>query len=168
MLKENPELDGTSITINLPMAQVLDKSFNVRINSIVNRYGIAHNRIGLEFTERAILENFDQLQHIMEQLSQDGYKFYLDDFGSGYSNFNCLLQLPFRYIKLDMQLIRQDLSSSGEQRLGLIGILTQFLHAIGLTIIAEGIETNEEAAALSDIGVDRIQGYIHARPMSEK
>ena len=104
----------------------------------------------------------------MEQFSRDGYCFYLDDFGAGYSNFNCLLQLPFSNIKLDMNLIRMDLMPDGQQRLGLIKTLTSFLHDLNMTVIAEGIETPAEAAALSEIGTDRVQGFIYARPMPEE
>ena len=167
MLNEHPELNDTSITVNLPMTQMLDRSCHVLMNSIADRYGIAHSRIGIEFTERAILENFEQIQTVMDQFYKDGYRFYLDDFGAGYSNFNCLLQLPFSNIKLDMNLIRMDISHDGQQRLGLIKTLTGFLHDLRMVVIAEGIETPEEASALSSIGADRIQGYIYARPMDE-
>ncbi len=167
LLKEHPELKNTSIAINLPMAQLLDKSFNAHVNCIVDSYGIAHERIGLEFTERAILENFEQVQNVMNLFTQDGYRFYLDDFGAGYSNFNCLLQLPFHNIKLDMNLTRMDITADGRQQLGLIKTLTGFLRDIDMTVVAEGVETVEAARALESMGVDRIQGYIYARPMPE-
>lgn len=167
MLREHPELNDTSITINLPMTQMLDRSCHTLMNSITERYGVAHRRIGIEFTERAVLENFEQIQTVMEEFVNDGYRFYLDDFGAGYSNFNCLLQLPFSNIKLDMNLIRMDISHDGQQRLGLIKTLTGFLHDLSMVVIAEGIETPEEVSALSSIGADRIQGYIYARPMAE-
>lgn len=167
MLKENPELDGTSISINLPMTQMLDKSCLVLMNSITDRYGIAHNRIGIEFTERAILENFNQIKIVMEQFVKDGYRFYLDDFGAGYSNFNCLLQLPFENIKLDMHLIHLDITRDGQQRIGLIRTLTGFLHELNMVVTVEGIETEQEVKTLKEIGADRIQGYFYARPMNK-
>lgn len=168
ILKEHPELENTSVAINLFMAQMLEKDFRKRVNAIVDRYGIAHNRIGLEFTERAILENFAQIQSVMEQFTKDGYRFYLDDFGAGYSNFNCLLQLPFSNIKLDMNLIHMDIASNGAQRLGLVKTLSDFLHGQDMVVIAEGVETTDEAQVLTDMGVDRIQGYVFARPMPEE
>jgi len=167
MLRDNPELDGTTVGVNLPMAQMLESGFIKRVNSIVDSYGISHDRIGLEFTERAILENFEQIQSVMDRFAKDGYRFYLDDFGAGYSNFNCLLQLPFANIKLDMDLIRMDISSNGVQNLGLVRTLSRFLHEMNLNVIAEGVETSEVAGVLNDIGIDRIQGYIYARPMPE-
>ena len=103
----------------------------------------------------------------METLTQQGYRFFLDDFGSGYSNFNCLLQLPFQIIKLDMNLIRMDIAADGSQRLGLVRTLIQFLHEIGMVVTAEGIETSEAAQTLKNLEIDRIQGYIYAKPMDE-
>ena len=166
-LRDHPELNGVSVGVNLPMVQMLGKDFRVRLNSIVNQYGIDHERICLEFTERAIPENFEQAQQTMWELRRDGYHFYLDDFGEGYSNFNCLLQLPFQIIKLDMNLIRMDIAADGSQRLGLVRTLIQFLHEIGMVVTAEGIETSEAAQTLKNLEIDRIQGYIYAKPMDE-
>ena len=167
LLKEHPELK-VSIGVNLPMAQLLDRAFSVRLDGMVRQYDIDRSKIGLEFTERAILENFEQIRHVMAALTDQGYCFYLDDFGSGYSNFNCLLQLPFQNIKLDAGLVKMDLSETGEGEEGLICRLADFLHGRNLQIIAEGVETEEEAVRLSQFGVDRIQGYVYARPMPEE
>ena len=145
------------------MAQLLEKSFHTRLNSIVNRYGIDHSQICLEFTERAILDNFIKTKYIMERLSDDGYRFYLDDFGSGYSNFNCLLQLPFQFIKLDASLIRY--SADGKADYGLIRTLTSLFHNMELKVIAEGAESPQDVENLREQGIDRIQGYVYARPM---
>jgi len=168
LLKEHEELKDVNISINLPMAQMLEKGFIVRMNSVLDSYGLTHDRIGLEFTEREILENFQQIKAVMENFTQSGYRFYLDDFGSGYSNFNCLLQLPFNSIKLDMALIRLDIGADGEERLGLVKPLTGFLHSLKLRVVAEGVETRQMAEALENMGVDKIQGYYYAKPMPEE
>lgn len=167
-LKDNPQLPVQCVGVNLPMAQLMDKSFIVRLNSIADGYGIEHSRIGLEFTERAILDNFQIIRSVMRQFSNEGYRFYLDDFGEGYSNFNCLLQLPFQFIKLDATLIRMDLGKEGEQSLGLTRILTDFLHGLNVQVIAEGVESLKAAEFLRDQGVDKIQGYAYAQPMAEQ
>lgn len=164
-LREHPELDGVSVGVNLPMAQLLDNSVIVRINGILGQYGIDHSRIGLEFTERAILENFEQTSRVMWRFRNEGYRFYLDDFGEGYSNFNCLLQLPFQIIKLDKKLVRMELTANGDKCLGLTQRLISFLHERNLQVIAEGVENEEDAEKLRSQGVDRIQGYVYARPM---
>lgn len=163
MLKFSPKLEGVSVSINLPMNQLLEKGFVPRFISIVNQAGIDHHRICIEFTERAILDNFQQTQKVMDQLTQEGFRFYLDDFGSGYSNFNCLLQLPFHIIKLDTCLAH--FKKSGLSNYAMIRTLTKLFHDMDLIVVAEGAETQEEVQALTEQGVDRIQGYALARPM---
>jgi EAL domain-containing protein (putative c-di-GMP-specific phosphodiesterase class I) len=166
LLKEHPELGVASVGINLPMAQLLDKSFMIRLNSIVDGAGIAHRRICLEFTERAILENFQQTLDIMETLTQQGYRFFLDDFGMGYSNFNCLLKLPFTTVKLDRSLTSTVLSNKNEQNI--VYMLTELFHRMDLKVVAEGAETEDQVNVLKEFGVDRIQGYYYAKAMDIK
>ena len=98
----------------------------------------------------------------MEQLTRDGYRFYLDDFGSGYSNFNCLLQLPFQFIKLDAGLIHDSQADHG-----LIRTLCTLFHNMNLKVIAEGAETQQDVENLKKYGIDRIQGYYFAKPMPD-
>ena len=166
ILQQDWALDDVSVSVNVPMAQLLDKGFVTRLNSIVDRAGIAHRRICLEFTERAILDTFEQTKEVMERLTANGYRFFLDDFGAGYSNFNCLLQLPFQVIKLDAGLVRDNRGKTRD--LSIVGMLTELMHNLGLQVIAEGVETMEEVEKLRGIGVDRIQGYALARPMPEE
>ena len=163
MLRDNPQLQNLSVSINLPMAQLLENGFVPRFVSIVNQAGISHHRICLEFTERAILENFHQTQTIMQQLVLEGFRFYLDDFGAGYSNFNCLLQLPFQIIKLDTGLIHSGADNTANS--AIVHTLTSLFHDMNLVVVAEGAETMEEVQLLNAQGVDRIQGYALARPM---
>jgi len=165
-LKEHPELNGVSVSVNLPMPQLLEKGFAARLNGIVDQAGVQHRRICLEFTERAILENFQRTQGVMEQLTQEGFRFFLDDFGTGYSNFNCLLQLPFQIIKLDACLVQT--GANGRNDFGMVRTLTNLFHGMELDVIAEGAETAEDVAALKAQGVDRIQGFALARPMPEE
>ena len=165
LLRTYPQLQGISVSVNVPMPQLLEKGFATRLNSIVDRAGIPHRNICLEFTERAILENFEKTKDIMEQLTKDGYRFYLDDFGTGYSNFNCLLQLPFQIVKLDACLVKQ--KENPGQNSDIVRTLTRMFHDMKLEVIAEGAETEYEVEALAEKGVDRIQGFALARPMPE-
>ena len=163
LLKNTPELEHVSVAINLPMTQLLEKGFVPRFTSIVHQAGINHRQICIEFTERDILENFQKTQGVMEQLAQEGFRFYLDDFGAGYSNFNCLLQLPFQIIKLDTCLVHS--RKRGMPDYTMVRTLTKLFHDMRLVIVAEGVETDQEVQALTEQGVDRIQGYALARPM---
>ena len=87
----------------------------------------------------------------------------LDDFGAGYSNFNCLLQLPFQIIKLDTGLVHS--GKNGKPNDSMVHTLTNLFHGMDLVVVAEGAETPEEVQILKEQGVDRIQGFALARPM---
>jgi len=163
LLKYTPKLDHVSVSVNLPMDQLLEKGFVPRLVSIVNEAGIDPSRICLEFTERVNLENFRQTLEIMQRLNQEGFRFFLDDFGTGYSTFNCLLQLPFKIIKLDTGLVHS--GKNGTADYALVRTLSKLFHDMDLTVVAEGVETQEEVQLLREQGVDRIQGYALARPM---
>ena len=154
-----PELENVSVSINIPMAQLAEKGFVPRFIGTVDQADIAHRRICLEFTERTILDSFTQTQNVMKQLTDDGFRFYLDDFGVGYSNFNCLMQLPFQIIKIDAGLTHSNASTN------VVQALTRIFHDMSLHVVAEGAETAEEVRTLTEIGVDRIQGYFYAKPM---
>ena len=163
MLKKNPELGDVSVSINMPQTQLIEKGFIPRFTGIVDQAGIEHRRICIEFTERAILENFSQTMDVMEELTQNGFRFYLDDFGVSYSNFNCLHKLPFQVIKLDPCLVH--IGKDGKPDYSTVRALTKLFHEMELTVVAEGAETEEEVRLLTEQGVDRIQGFFLARPM---
>lgn len=155
-LSAHPQLSSISVSINLPMTQLLDGGFVTRMNSIVDRYNINHEQICLEFTERELLDTFKKTREVMNELVSDGYQFYLDDFGTGYSNFHRMLQLPFQFIKLDKSLVHSA---------DLVRTLTNLFHDMHLKVVVEGTETIEDVKAMEDCGVDSIQGYYFAKPM---
>lgn len=161
-LSENRELDGIRASVNLPMVQLVDPSFEDKLNAVVDSYGISHDRISFEFTERVIIENLELAEKNMRRLVKTGYTFYLDDFGVGYSNFNCVLQLPLRTVKLDASITG---SADRLKETNMVYILTDLFHDMGLHVVAEGAETLEQVELLKSYGVDGIQGYYFAKPM---
>jgi EAL domain-containing protein (putative c-di-GMP-specific phosphodiesterase class I) len=163
-MASNPELRYISVSVNVPMSQLVDTDFLDHLNSITDKYGIEHNRICLEFTERVMLDDFARVKARMDAVSACGYRFFLDDFGTGFSNFNCLLQLPFCDVKLDKSLTDTVTSNSSEGNVVLM--LTELFHKMNLKVIAEGVETEEQSRILSEYGIDRIQGYYYSAPMS--
>lgn len=164
-LKAHDELNMISVSINIPMNQLLQKGFIVRLNNIVDNAGIDHHRICLEFTERDILDKFEQTKALMHQLNDDGYRFYLDDFGTGYSNFQCILQLPLQAVKLDSSFTHTSKTENLVQPV--VGTLTNLFHNMKFDVIAEGAETADDIDFLISQGVDKIQGFYYAKPMDE-
>jgi EAL domain-containing protein (putative c-di-GMP-specific phosphodiesterase class I) len=162
-IMENSWLDDMRVTINLSMTNLSDDSFVDDLLARACSCNVDKNRISFEFTERVIRDKLDNAARNMMRLAKEGFTFYLDDFGVGYSNFNCVLQLPLHTIKLDMSL------SSSEELIrendGLVAILTNLFHDMNLKVIAEGAETDEQVEMLIHNGVDEIQGYYFAKPM---
>lgn len=159
-------LGGVSVSVNLPMSQLLDESFEERLNRIVDAYGVPHRQICLEFTERVMLNDFEQTKKAMDRIVADGYRFYLDDFGTGLSNFNCLLQLPFSTIKLD-RVLTTTVTDTASSAVDMVPHLVDIFHKMNLSVVAEGVEDKEVVDILRTYGLDFIQGYYFASPMPQ-
>lgn len=152
-----------SVSINLSMRQLLDPSLKHRIFDALDRHGVERSRLKLEITEREIAENGDMVRQAMSDMAQQSLEFFMDDFGTGYSNFSAAMNLPFSVIKFDRSLI-VGIESDQKSRLT-VDTLIPFFHKLGKTVLAEGIETSEQAELALQLGTDRIQGFYYARPM---
>jgi EAL domain-containing protein (putative c-di-GMP-specific phosphodiesterase class I) len=127
--------------------------------------GFPTDRLIFEFTENEEMVDANHVSNIIERYRQMGFKTALDDFGAGHAGLNLLARFQPDIIKLDMELIR-DLDLSLPKRLIIDGVVKMCAN-LGITVIAEGIETEEELAALRVIGVRYIQGYLFAKPAFE-
>lgn len=121
------------------------------------------SRVVLEITERAALDGVDDVPGRVEQLRTLGYRIAVDDLGAGYSGLTSLMELHPDVVKLDMALVRgvdQDVT-----RNRIISSMTTLCHELGVLVVAEGVETEEEHIALVELGCDLLQGYRFGRPM---
>lgn len=166
-LAANPELPLRSVSINMSIQQLTDRTFAQRIHSAQAQYGVAAERLRIEITERTISENPSLVRAVMAQLAAEGVLFYLDDFGMGYSNLAGMMTLPFETIKLDASLIG-GAEEIDERSMSTLRLLVQMLHHAGFAVVAEGVETRAQVERMNALGVDRIQGYYYARPMPEE
>jgi len=122
------------------------------------------SQVTIELTESAIFENFDQQKQWVEKLQSYGVKIAIDDFGSGYSSFAYLNNLPVNFIKIDRSFVTGITLESNEY--AMIEMLCKLAHKIGVKVIAEGVETIDEFTLLSQAKVDLLQGYIFSKPVS--
>lgn len=162
-LSGHAALPVKSVSINLSAQQFLDAELIDRLDGVLRAKDVPASKLKIEVTERVIAENLQTACAAMRRLTGLGLAFYLDDFGTGYSNFSSALALPFECIKLDRSLV-SPLGESEKSRL-LVRSVVEAFHAMGMSLVAEGVETQEQAQVLRDLGVDRIQGYLYARPM---
>ena len=158
-----PELK--TVSINLSMQQLARKDLAKRIEDMLQKYNVAPDRLKLEITERVLADNGELVRQTMEEMERCRLEFLLDDFGTGYSNFSSVLGLPFEAVKLDRSLML-GLTDDPRSRL-MADTIIPFFHKLGQQVVAEGIESREQAELALHCGADRIQGFYYARPMPE-
>ena len=162
-IREN-ELDKLGlkwINVNLSPIQCMRKDLNGRFMEILTRYGVDPGVIHLEITEESMVD-YEILEKQIDALRENGFNFALDDYGSGYSNLTRVKHYPFFNIKLDMELVRDYCRERDKLLPNLINAFKQ----MGFTITAEGIETEEMAEIMTDVGCDYLQGFLFSKPIS--
>ena len=127
------------------------------------KYNIANGVITLEFTESFAFENYDAMKQIILTLKQNGINSSVDDFGSGFSSYNILKELPLDELKLDRFFIKQSANSKRDQ--ALLSMMIKFCNDMGITVTQEGVETVEDTRRLAELGCDVIQGYVYSKPI---
>ena len=166
-LSEN-DLDAMGLSyveINLSVAQCLQLELPDRVRQLEEKYGVSPERVNFEITETT----YDSVGGVMEenirQLSERGYTFSLDDYGTGYSNIQRISRLPLKIIKIDKSVV-DDLDSEGGE--SIMRNTVRMMRDIGKELVVEGVETRQMMEMVSAMGCDYIQGYYYARPMPEK
>ncbi|PYB75525.1 EAL domain-containing protein [Rhizobium wuzhouense] len=146
-----------------------DPSLPVRLAALTTEYGIAPKRIVIEITEATLLHDNPQIRTILDEFNRYGYRLALDDFGTGYSSLSYLNRFPVDIVKIDQSFIRALADENPELRHKsrmLVEGITAISHKMECTVVAEGIETEEQRRILADFGVDYGQGYFFARPQA--
>lgn len=153
-----------SISVNMSISQVEDPELVKKVKKLLNKYGVAFGQIKFEITEWVISKDSPYAQEVIKQMVREGFCFYLDDFGTGYSSFSTIADYHFECIKLDRELIQRVESDSA--KCIMINGIVELIHQLRIQVVAEGTETQEQVEKLTEIGVDRLQGYYFAKPMS--
>ena len=147
-----------NVHINLSGATLTSEKFIKKIIDLAENYEIDRSFIIFEITETAATLSGEMLVSCATMIRSAGFGLALDDFGVGYANIKRLLDLPFSHIKLDKCL--------ASEASGFVEEITKLFRYFNMAIIAEGVETEEQLAAISAAGVDMIQGFYYAKPMA--
>ena len=140
-------------TLNLP----------TKLNQFLQGSPILHEQLILELTETIALHDFATSQQILQALQEDNIRIALDDFGTGFSSLAYLKDLSVDKLKIDKSFIQQiDLD---QRQFHLVQHITELAHDLGLTVVAEGVETAVELDIVAGIGAEEIQGYYYSRPL---
>lgn len=148
------------INVNLSPIQCLRKDLSDRFARILQRHQVRADLIHLELTEQSMMD-MALLQSQVSALEELGFRFVLDDYGTGYSNLARVKQYPFVTIKLDMELVWEYCRERDE----MLPTMVQIFKQMHYRITAEGVETAEMAQAMRDIGCDYLQGYYFSKPL---
>jgi len=154
--------DEGTFFINLSGNSLSDKSFFNDIRAMLKKYAIKSNRICLEITETAAIDNLSDAVEFITEIRDEGFKFALDDFGAGMSSFSYLKTIPVDYLKIDGSFVLNLLTNPIDR--GIVEACNTIGHAAGLQTIAEFVEDQATADALKAIGVDFGQGFGIQRP----
>ena len=158
--------DDISLSFNLSARDISDQTFVLSLLGQIMKTNISPTRLEFEITETAVMSDLAASSAIIEKLRASGCKIALDDFGSGYSSFEYLDQLPLDKVKIDRSFIRRVPHSNTSREIvaGIIGLCSK----LDLRCVLEGVETEEEMVLLAPLHPDLIQGYLFGRPMSGK
>ncbi len=153
------------VSSNFSRYDIFQPDFVENLETIRKRHEVPIELVRIEITESAVFGGSEQANEVVKQLHQCGYIVEMDDFGSGYSSLNVLKDIELDLIKLDMMfLVEKSDSNRGGMILSSVVRMAKWL---GLPVIAEGVETLEQADFLKSIGCEYIQGYFYSRPLPE-
>ena len=150
------------IAVNLSPAQFMHGDMVSLLHSILLETGLAPGRLELEITEGVLIEDFDRGLALLRRLKALGVRISMDDFGSGYSSLSYLQAFPFDKIKVDRAFVMN--LGRNHQSAAIVRAVIGLGHGLEMSIVAEGVETQEQLSFLSDEGCDAVQGYFIGRP----
>ncbi|KRD55014.1 diguanylate phosphodiesterase [Acidovorax sp. Root275] len=151
------------VAINLSVHQLREAGLAERIEQALLRHGLDASQLLCEITESVAMEDIKATQRTFEGLARIGVFLSIDDFGTGYSSLNYLRQLPAQQLKIDRSFVN-DLESSEDAR-AVVAAVVSLAHALGLRVVAEGVETSGQRDILLGMGCDELQGFFYAHPM---
>lgn len=162
-LAQNPAFDA--ISVNVSTIEMGNPDIADEFEKIILDAGANPKHIRLEITESTTISNYDVIIDNMNKLRSKGIYFYLDDFGTGFSNLDRIVGMPFRTIKFDKSLLYKALSDSNSKLL--FEMLVNFCKLNKLSIVVEGVENEAQRDYVAETGFDYIQGYYYSKPIPE-
>lgn len=154
------------VSVNIASLHFQQDDFIERINSIVMQYNCSPHLLELELTERTVMKDSDDIIGKLIKLKGMGFKISIDDFGTGYSSLSYLNRFPLNYLKIDRSFIQQITILQDKQ--AIVEAIILMAHRLRIKVIAEGVETKDQARLLKEMGCDIIQGYYYSKPLAAK
>ncbi len=153
------------ISFNMSRVDIYNTNYVDEIENIRKKYRVPVKFLRVEITESSAVGGIELISNVLDKLHELGYIVEMDDFGSGYSSLNVLKDLPVDIIKLDMRFLSGDIGGRGGT---IISSVVQMSKWLNTPVIAEGVETIEQADYMKSIGCKYIQGYLYSKPITEE
>ncbi|EAT14291.1 bifunctional diguanylate cyclase/phosphodiesterase [Desulfuromonas acetoxidans] len=151
------------LSVNLSGRQFDDLSLIYKVKKILQETNFPPEQLELEITETILMENADSARKTLGQLSQQGIRLAIDDFGTGYSSLNYLNTFPVDRLKIDKSFLVNVMHD--DNHAAIVATIISMADTLGLSVIAEGVETMEQVSFLSDLGCQAMQGFIFSEPL---
>jgi diguanylate cyclase (GGDEF)-like protein len=155
----------TNLAVNLSPAQFKTQDVYGLVRKVLNETGLEPHRLELEITEGIILQNTEAVLDTLQRLDQLGVSIAMDDFGTGYSSLSYLTRFPVKKIKIDRSFI--DTLGTSPQTSAIVSSIVGLGQSLHVTITAEGVETEGQAAMLKKWGCDQVQGFYYGKPEAD-
>jgi diguanylate cyclase (GGDEF)-like protein len=162
--QEHPATRGLSLSVNITANQLSRPEFIPTVADALTEAGADPTLLTLELTEHVMLDDVVAVGRAMARLKAMGVKLALDDFGTGYSSLTYLRQLPLDLLKIDRSFIREIDTNASDR--AIVKTILDFAESLGLSVVAEGVETERHLLVLRQLGCPAYQGFLFARPMS--
>jgi diguanylate cyclase (GGDEF)-like protein len=157
------DLTASSMEVNLSARQIDDPHIVETVEAILARTGLPPEHLTLEITESALMKDAASALKVLKTLKELGVLLAIDDFGTGYSSLSYLQRFPLDILKVDRSFVEQlGVSVESEE---IVSAVIRLAHALGLEVVAEGVETTEQLAALQSFDCDLAQGFLFSRPL---
>jgi len=155
--------EDLTVSVNISGKQFLQGDFIDRLKEILNETGLKGSSIKLEITETVIIENPDVVSKTLEDVKELETELCIDDFGTGYSSFSYLHSFPFDVVKIDRSFV--GMIDREPEALEIVNAIISLSESLGLSVVAEGVETTEQLLLLESMNCEHAQGFLFAKPM---
>ncbi len=152
-----------TVSVNLSALQFRQRNLHEQVQQLLRKYDLPAESLDLELTEGVLMQGVERTLTMLHELTMMGVGLSIDDFGTGYSSLSYLKRFPIQQLKIDQTFVRDVTTDSNDATM--VRTIILMAHSLKLHVIAEGVETEEQAAFLREAGCERAQGYHFARPM---
>ena len=163
--RDDPDLGAPRVCVNLSARQFAREGLADHVEALLRQSGVSSRLLGLEMTESSLVSDSGTALEVLSSLRRLGVSLLMDDFGTGYSSLHHLHSLPFDVLKIDRSFVSR-MTEGSDQPLQIVRTIVELARVLGMDVVAEGIETQEQYALLRQLGCRFGQGFLFSRPVA--